>query len=88
MSSTSPAAGSLAPTSAPNDSRACPTHWSTMKPPFEKKGYCWSHCFKVKEGHNSSAGTLRKVGHQAGTAHTNMMGGSTFNVPYPTALTT
>jgi hypothetical protein len=25
----------------------CPSHWSTIKPAWDKIGYCWSHSFKV-----------------------------------------
>jgi len=63
----------------------CPAHWTTVKPPWDKTGYCWSHSFKVKMGHTSSTCTSRKMGHQAGANRTNTMGGSTFNAGWPTA---
>jgi hypothetical protein len=62
-----------------------PSHWTTVKPAWDKTGYCWSHGFKVKIGHNSSTCTSRKTGHQAGATRTNTMGGSTFHTGWPSA---
>ena len=62
-----------------------PAPWATGKPPWDKTGYCWSHGFKVKMGHNSCTCTSCKAGHQAGATRTNTMGSSTFNAGWPTA---
>ena len=61
-----------------------PSHWATVKPPWDKTGYCWSHGFKVKMGHTSGTCTSRKTGHHAGATRTNTMGGCTFNAGWPT----
>ena len=42
-------------------------------------GYCWSHGYKVKQGHNSATCTRKKPGHQDAATRTNIMGGSTTN---------
>ena len=52
-------------------SPARPSHWATVKPAWDRTGYCWSHNFKVKIGHNSCTCT-------------SCMGGSTFNAGWPT----
>ena len=77
----------LAPPGQPTGENppACPSHWTTVKPAWDRTGYCWSHGFKVKLGHNSCTCTSRKTGHQAGATWTNTMGGSTFNAGWPTA---
>jgi hypothetical protein len=64
---------------------ARPPHWAPVKPAWDRTGYCWSHGFKVKMGHNSCTCTSCKTGHQAGATRTNTMGGSTFNASWPTA---
>jgi hypothetical protein len=67
----------------PTRERARPTHWTTVKPPWDRTGYCWSHGFKVKAGHTSSTCTSRKSGHQPGATQTNKMGGSILNAGWP-----
>ena len=62
-----------------------PSHWATVKPPWDRTGYCWSHGFKVKMGHPSSTCTSRKTGHQTSATRTNTMGGCTFNTGWPSA---
>jgi hypothetical protein len=82
-----PGALALAPPSQPTGENppARPPHWAPVKPAWDRTGYCWSHGFKVKMGHNSCTCTSRKTGHQAGATRTNTMGGSTFNAGWPTA---
>jgi hypothetical protein len=65
----------------------CPSHWSNNKPAWDKVGYCWTHSYKVKIGHNSSTCLSRKTGHQLGATQANIMGGSTYNAGYPTTAT-
>jgi hypothetical protein len=62
-----------------------PSHWATVKPPWDRTGYCWSHGFKVKMGHTSGTCTSRKTGHQVSATRTNTMGGCTFNAGWPSA---
>jgi hypothetical protein len=90
MTAHTPAPGAPALTTPPgqptgNTPPARPSHWTTVKPAWDRTGYCWSHGFKVKLGHNSCTCTSRKAGHQAGATRTNTMGGSTFNAGWPTA---
>jgi len=40
-------------------------------------GYCWSHGYKVKLGHNSATCSSKKQGHQVNAMQANIMGGST-----------
>jgi hypothetical protein len=82
MSTSPPTAGTPAPTTTPESKCTRPAHWSPIKPAWDKEGYCWSHGFKVKVGHNSLTCTSRKAGHQAGATRTNTLGGSTFNTGY------
>ena len=42
-------------------------------------GYCWTHGYKVKQGHKSATCTRKKPGHQDAATRTDMMGGSTAN---------
>ena len=42
-------------------------------------GYCWTHGYKVKQGHNSATCTRKKLGHQDAATRTDIMGGSTAN---------
>ena len=42
---------------------------------MEKDGYCWSHGFKMKKGHNSSTCTFQKQGHMTEATRSNTMGG-------------
>jgi hypothetical protein len=90
MTAHTPAPGAPALTTPPgqptgNTPPARPSHWTTVKPAWDRTGYCWSHGFKVKLGHNSCTCTSRKPGHRADATRTNTMGGSTFNAGWPTA---
>jgi hypothetical protein len=35
-----------------------PSHWGTIKPNWDKVGYCWMHGFRVKVEHNSTTCSL------------------------------
>jgi hypothetical protein len=54
----------------------CPSHWSNTKPAWDKVGYCWTHRYKVKVGHNSSTYLLCKTGLQPGATQANIIGGN------------
>ena len=85
MTAHTPAPGAPALTPPPGQPTGDrPSHWATVKPAWDRTGYCWSHGFKVKMGHNSCTCTSRKAGHQAGATRNNTMGGSTFNAGWPT----
>ena len=43
------------------------------------KGYCWTHGYRVKEGHDSKTCKHKEEGHQDGATRANIMGGSTAN---------
>jgi hypothetical protein len=45
----------------------------------EKDGYCWSHGYKLKEGHNSSTCRMRLEGHVETATRSNTHGGCTKN---------
>ena len=47
--------------------------------PMEKYGYCWSHGFKIKKGHNSTTCKLQKQGHMTETTRGNTMGGNMYS---------
>ena len=88
MTTTVPIATTIiTPIITPDNNRPRPSHWNDIKPARDKGGYCWTHGHKVKVGHNNSTCTSRKVGHQAGTARNNTLGGSTFNAGYPKSPT-
>jgi hypothetical protein len=61
------------------EAHVCPSHWSNTKPAWDKVGYCWTHGYKVKVGHNSSSCLMCKTGHQPSATRANIMGGSTYN---------
>ena len=42
-------------------------------------GYCWSHGFRVKRGHDSKTCYLRKNGHQEDATRTDNKGGVQYN---------
>ena len=44
--------------------------------PFDPKGYCWTHGFRVKHGHNSKTCNNKGVGHKDEATRDNTMGGS------------
>jgi hypothetical protein len=46
---------------------------------WDPAGYCWTHGFKVKKGHNSKTCKTRGAGHQEGATGHNTMGGSLAN---------
>jgi hypothetical protein len=68
-----PPAASPAPPPAMMD--PCPTHWGSVKPAWDKQGYCWSHRHKVKVGHTSVTCSSRCTGHQTGAAKPTQWGG-------------
>ena len=43
------------------------------------KGYCWTHGYRVKDGHDSKTCKHKEEGHQDGATRANTMGGSTAN---------
>ena len=75
MTNQTPTPGAPAPPSQPTGDHTRPPHWATIKPPWDRTGYCWSHGFKVKVGHTSCTCTSRKTGHQPGATRTNTMVG-------------
>ena len=89
MTTRPPAAPAIAPSGQPTGETppSRPSHWATEKPAWDKTGYCWSHGFKVKIGHNSCTCTSRKAGHQPGATRAHTMGGSKINEGWPTAGT-
>jgi hypothetical protein len=52
-----------------------------------QSGYCWSHGYNVKVGHNSSTCSSHRTGHQPSATQANIMGGSTYHAGYPTPAT-
>jgi hypothetical protein len=60
-----------------------PSHWGAIKPNWDKVGYCWTHGFRVKEGHNSTTCLSHCTGHQPGATRANIMGGSRYKEGYP-----
>ena len=46
---------------------------------LEKDGYCWSHGFKIKKGHNSTTCILQKQGHMTEATRNNTMGVKMWN---------
>jgi hypothetical protein len=65
----------------------CPSHYSNIKPAWDKVGYCWTYGYKVKVGHTSNTCSLHRTGHQPSTTRANIMGGSIHNVGYPAPTT-
>ncbi len=74
-------ATSPAPTPVTRGPRS--SHWGSVKPAWDKQGYCWSQGHKVKVGHTSVTYSSRCKGHQPGTTQANTMGGSIYNAGYP-----
>ena len=85
MTNQTPTPGTPAPPGQPTGERTRPPDWATVKPPWDKTGYCWCHGFKVKLGHTSSTCTSCKASHQPGATRTNTMGGSIINAGWPAA---
>jgi hypothetical protein len=54
-----------------------PSHWGSVKPAWDKQGYCWSHGQKVKVGHTSATCSSRRAGHQPCATQAN-----TYNARY------
>ncbi len=78
----------MAPPAAPGPHQANaltqrPFHWGAIKPNWDKVGYCWTHGFRVKVGHNSTTCLSCRTGHQPGVTRANIMGGSWYNEGYP-----
>ena len=40
-----------------------PSHWGVVKPNWDEVGYCWTHGFRVKVGHNSTMCLSHCTGH-------------------------
>ncbi len=60
-----------------------PSHWGAIKPIWDKVGYCWTHGFRVKVGHNSTTCSSHCTGHQPGASRANIMGRNQYNKSYP-----
>ena len=85
MTNQTPTPGTPALPGRPTGERTQPTHWATVKPPWDRTRYCWTHGFKVKVCHTSSTCTSCKAGHQPGATRANTMKGNIFNAGWPTA---
>jgi hypothetical protein len=48
-------------------------------PVWDPSGYCWSHGYKVKKGHNSKTCKTRGEGHQESATRSNIIGGNEAN---------
>jgi hypothetical protein len=48
---------------------------------LDPNGYCWTHGYWIKLGHNSATCTNKAEGHQLSATCSNNMGGSTKNKP-------
>ena len=46
---------------------------------MEKDGYCWTHGYKMKKGHNSTTCQRQRRGHNTEATRSNTMGGSMRN---------
>eukprot|EP00970_Alexandrium_tamarense_P006376 scaffold1087_cov138-Alexandrium_tamarense.AAC.2 len=46
---------------------------------WDPSGYCWTHGYKVKKGHNSKTCKTRGDGHQESATRSNIMGGNEAN---------
>jgi len=66
MTNQTPKQGTPTPPGQPTGDQPRPSHWTTVKPPWDRTGYCWSHGYKVKVGHTSSMCTSCKAGLQPG----------------------
>ena len=44
-----------------------------------KYGYCWSHGYKMKKGHNSATCRYKREGHNTTATRSNTMGGLTYS---------
>jgi hypothetical protein len=69
------------------EARVRPSHWSNTKPAWDKVGYCWTHRYKVKVGHNSFICLSHKASHQPSATRMNIMAGNTNNAGYSTTAT-
>jgi hypothetical protein len=76
-----PPAAPPAPTPAMRGPRQ--SHWGSVKPAWDKQGYCWSHGHKVKVGHTSATCSSQCKDHQPGATQANTMGRSIYNMGYP-----
>jgi hypothetical protein len=81
LEAATPPAASPAPTPATRGPR--PSHWGSVKPAWDKQGYCWSHGHKVTVRHTSATCSSQRKGHQPGATHANTMGQSIYNGGYP-----
>ncbi len=66
-----------APTAMPTTGTQAPRPRVGLDP----TGYCWTHGYQVKVGHNSATCTNKAEGHQLTATRANIMGGSTKNKP-------
>jgi hypothetical protein len=76
-----PPAASLAP--PPATTGLHPSHWGSVKPTWDKRGFCWSHGHKVKVGHTSATCSSWCTGYQTRATCANTMGRSIYNAGYP-----
>ena len=51
------------------------------KLPINPSGYCWSHGYKVRQGHTSKTCGGKLQGYQEEAARTNTLGGKMWNKP-------
>ena len=49
--------------------------------PLDPSGYCWSHGYKVRQGHTSKTCGGKLQGHQEEATRTNTLGGKMWNKP-------
>ena len=49
--------------------------------PLDPSGYCWSHRYKVRQGHTSKTCGGKLQGHQDEATRTNTLGGKMWNKP-------
>ena len=49
--------------------------------PLDPSGYCWSHGYKVRQGHTSNTCGGKLQGHQEEMTRTNTLGGKMWNKP-------
>ena len=77
------AAYTLLSTKLPPTTQQPATGASAARPKvgLDPNGYCWTHGYRVKLGHNSATCTNKAEGHQLAATRANTMGGSTKNKP-------
>eukprot|EP00804_Cyclotella_cryptica_P003024 CCRYP_006030-RA/>CCRYP_006030-RA protein AED:0.48 eAED:0.47 QI:0/-1/0/1/-1/1/1/0/108 len=61
------------------DTNSNRTGGGTWEKKLDPNGYCWSHGYKVKIGHNSLTCNKRLDGHKDNATRANTMGGKEYN---------